>query len=713
MSAEIADTDVHTARVLDADDRDDRRMLQRLRMDPRIEFLDRGREQAAELRLRRPTADGSVSEEPMQWAYYPWRRTVVRVLGPRAFRAVRLDRNRHLITEEEQRRLTDLRIGVIGCSAGHAAAHMLAAEGLCGELRLADFDSLELSNLNRVPATVFDLGTNKAILTARRIAELDPYLRVRVLTCALTAESVNEFLDGLDIVVEECDSLDIKVVVREAARARRVPVLMATTDRGLFDVERYDLQPARPVLHGLLDDVDTTRLSNLTTRDKIPHVLRVLDGAQLSSRGAASLIEVGQTLSTWPQLAADVAGGAILVAEAVRRIGLGEPLSSGRVRSDFASALEELAEPPKPPELRSHVADDIAEPSPSDFAEAVAAAAVRAPSGGNAQPWHLEMEERSVVLRVAPERTTTMDVNFRASAVALGAAAFNAQVAAAAYGAPGTTVFAEDDDNSPLRAVVRIVGGVDTELARLYRPMILRETNRHHGSPCHIPAQTVRLLESAAGRAGARLQILAGRDVIEKAATILAAADRIRYLTPRLHSEMVSELRWPGNDSYDSGIDVRSLELDPGGFLALDILRRPDVMANLAQWGMGEALGADTRARVAASSAVAVLSVNGHALTDYARGGSAVEAVWIIAQQHGLAVQPLAPVFLYAQNPRELSDLSPTFAPCLSQLQGAFRELAHTGPDESQVVALRFFDAPRASVRSRRRSLTRISSPVG
>ena len=31
-------------------------------------------------------------------------------------------------------------------------------------------------------------------------------------------------------------------------------------------------------------------------------------------------------------------------------------------------------------------------------------------------------------------------------------------------------------------------------------------------------------------------------------------------------------------------------------------------------------------------------------------GGAAVELVWIIAQQQGLAVQPVSPVFLYAHN---------------------------------------------------------------
>ncbi len=96
------------------------------------------------------------------------------MLGPRAFRAVRLDRNRNLITADVQTRLGALRIGVAGLSVGHVIAHTLAAEGLCGELRLADFDGIELSNLNRVPTTVLDLGLNKAEVAACRIAELDP-----------------------------------------------------------------------------------------------------------------------------------------------------------------------------------------------------------------------------------------------------------------------------------------------------------------------------------------------------------------------------------------------------------------------------------------------------------------------------------------------------------------------------------------------------------
>jgi molybdopterin/thiamine biosynthesis adenylyltransferase len=654
-----------------------------------------------------------VTTEPVRWVYYPWRRTVVSVLGPRAFRLLRLDRNRNLITAAELERLGRLRIGIVGLSSGHAVAYTLAAQGVCGELRLADFDDLELTNLNRVPATVFDLGMNKAVVCARRIAELDPYLPVTVEPAGITAQTVDGFLDGLDAVIEECDSLDAKVLIREVARIRRLPVLMATSDRGLLDVERFDLEPSRPIMHGLLGDVDTARFAHLSNEEKLPHALRMTDASQVSSRMAASLIEVGKTVSTWPQLCSDVALNASVLAEAVRRIGLGEKLPSGRVRIDTAAMLDELAEPVVVPLDPPPVDDPPESIEPTGASHIVAAAATRAPSGGNAQPWHIEARDGAVSIRLAPEHTTTMDVRYRASAVALGAATFNARVAAAADGLIGDVDFQPGDEASPLTAVVRLAAGADPELSAMYDAMLRRQTNRRRGDRVSIPTETLELLAPAAEREGARVHIFRGQVELAGVAGILAAADRIRYLTPRLHAEMFAELRSPGAQDSESGIDIRSLELQPADLVMLDILRRPEVMANIAAWDAGTALGDDTYARVTASAAVGVISVRGQTLTDYARGGSAAESVWIAAQQHGIAVQPVSPAFLYAHGDEDLHELSPAFAGDLADLQYNFRKLANTEAGESQVLVFRFSRAPRPSVGSRRRGLHRISSPLG
>ncbi len=696
-----------TAQVLDAADPTDNAVLEQLRADPVIEFIDHREEQLEELRRLRPPPDPELVAEPCRWAYYPWRRAVVAVLGPRAFRAVRLDRNRNLITAEEQARLGALRIGVAGLSVGHIIAHTLAAQGMCGELRLADFDRIELSNLNRVPATVLDLGLNKAEVAARRIAELDPYLLVRVLDVGLTVDTVDEFLDGLDVVVEECDSLDMKVILRERARARRIPVLMATSDRGLLDVERFDLQPQRPILHGLLGDLEFARLHGMSSREKVPHMLRFLEAEQLSPRVLASVVEIDRTLSTWPQVSSDVVLGATAIAEAVRRIGLGEDLRSGRTRIDVGWALNQLDEPQMATD-RPPPSAEYSDPALPGVSGVITAAAIRAPSAANAQPWHVETGPDVITIRLAPEHTSTLDIGLRGSAVALGAALFNAKVAAAAQQVLGPVSLLNDVGGVPLQATLHLRDGGDPELAALYEPMLARETNRRLGTSRPIPAHTIELLHTIAEREGAQLCLVTERDDIARVAMILAAADRTRYLTPRLHAEMVSELRWPGNPCPDTGIDVLSLELDPGDLAVIDILKRPDVMAHLAQWNAGTALGADTRLRVVASSAIAVISVPGSTLTDFARGGSAAEAVWITAQQHGLAVQPISPVFLYACNVDELTELSTSFADELGELQKEFRQLARTPPDSWVALVLRFTFSDPASVRSRR-SLDRVS----
>lgn len=169
----------------------------------------------------------------------------------------------------------------------------------------------------------------------------------------------------------------------------------------------------------------------------------------------------------------------------------------------------------------------------------------------------------------------------------------------------------------------------------------------------------------------------------------------------------MSELRWPGDEDPDSGIDVRSLELGSKGDLALEILRRPDVMAELSAWDGGAVLGEETETGLEASSAVAVICASGCDLADYARGGSAVQATWIVAQELGLAVQPISPPFLYATDDEELREVAPKHADELAALRSRFLAVAgiDEGADESLILVLRLSDAPAASVRSRRRAV--------
>ncbi|MEU7141242.1 hypothetical protein ABZ942_17445 [Nocardia sp. NPDC046473] len=65
----------------------------------------------------------------------------------------------------------------------------------------------------------------------------------------------------------------------------------------------------------------------------------MVDADRISPELAAAFPEIGRTLSSWPQLASDVALGGALVAEAARRILLGVPCESGRFYIDLEALI--------------------------------------------------------------------------------------------------------------------------------------------------------------------------------------------------------------------------------------------------------------------------------------------------------------------------------------------------------------------------------------
>jgi hypothetical protein len=183
-----------------------------------------------------------------RWVHYPWSNRLVHVLPPAEYVALRSDRNRYKITPEEQACLRQRTIGIVGLSVGQAVVLTMAMEGVGGRFRLADFDTLSLSNMNRLRTSVCNLGLAKTVVTAREMFEIDPFLDITVFGDGINDANADDFLEGdgrLDLLVEECDDLYWKVALRERAKALGVPVLMATSDQGLLDVERTPLDGDR------------------------------------------------------------------------------------------------------------------------------------------------------------------------------------------------------------------------------------------------------------------------------------------------------------------------------------------------------------------------------------------------------------------------------------------------------------------------------------
>ncbi len=643
---------------------------------------------------------GAPHDDPrsMPVVHFPWRNRAIRVPGPRAFRDVRSERNQYKLTPDDMERLRTKKVGVIGLSVGASIAYTMAQESLCGELRLADHDEIELSNLNRLPASLLDLGQNKADVLARRLAELDPYLDVRIYREGLSETSMGDFLRGLDLVIEECDSFDMKVAVRLAAAEMGIPVIMETTDRGLLDVERFDLEPGRPPFHGLLGDVDPRKLDDLDMDDKVELSLQILGPAEISPELGASLVEIGSTISSWPQLASDVTLGSALATTAAREVLLGRSNESGRTRVDLKTLLRP-ATPEPPAALGAGSGTNERPPLSTEFEPAIREAARLAPSGGNMQPWRFSLTRDSFEIRSGVDPLVGLDVKGRGTAVACGAALFNATCVAAAHNRLGSGGrgwdLAIDLDDPDLLVRLDLGNGGDPELAA-YVPLIpLRLTNRQL-DPSGIPLSggDLRTLRSAAEAEGAEVAFAPAGDLGDLVAS-WAASDRARLLNDRLHREMFAEVRWPGLDPLETGLDVRTLELSSTDQVLLPLLGRSEVMGHLRSIGGGERLGDDVVKRLEQSAGLLVVHTAGGERADYVRGGAALQRLWLEATRLGLGLQPVSPVFGYAQDESELvAMLGEDVAGAMQVAKRQTNDALGLSDDDQYIMALRVHHGP-------------------
>lgn len=289
--------------------------------------------------LRAEILGNSTIEDYGVWVYYPWRKSLVHILDEKEFIEVRTNRNQLKITKEEHQLLASKNIGIIGLSVGQSIALTIAMERVCGRLRLADFDTLDLSNMNRLRTGIFNIAVPKVVIAAREIAEIDPYLNVDIFAEGVQDSNAETFFNGVDLLVEVCDNFEVKIKSRIEARKAQIPVVMDTNDKGMLDIERFDLEPERPLLHGLAEGLTAENLATLSKEERMGYLMKIVNAANLSERMKKSLPEINRSLASWPQLASEVFLGGAMTTTVCREILLGHTVNSGRHYMDIEQMI--------------------------------------------------------------------------------------------------------------------------------------------------------------------------------------------------------------------------------------------------------------------------------------------------------------------------------------------------------------------------------------
>lgn len=667
------------------------------------------------------------------WVHYPWSNRLVHLLDESEFARVRTDRNRNKITAEEQAILSTKRVGVIGLSVGQSVSLALAMERSFGELRLADFDTLELSNLNRIRSGVHHLGVNKAVNAAREIAELDPYLKVTTFTEGVNEENIDRFLtEGgkLDLLIEECDSVAVKIIARQKAKALRIPVVMETSDRGLIDVERFDLEPDRPILHGLVEHLDLSLAAKArTNEEKIPFVAPIIGLDTMSVRMKASMLEIESTVGTWPQLASSVVLGGALVAEVHRRIALRQFTRSGRWQVD----TEEL--------IADSTSDTVLQPSIDDLtcvealetdvmaqlamrltlapplrkfsaeeADILVDAAIAAPSAGNLQPWRFLFHDgRLLAYHDGASGDSALDGGRLIPAIDMGTSLENIRLRATSMGI-GILVHPY-----PLKNDHRLVAVIEAGTARIQVDPLqgfigARCTNRRKGDARPMSIEAAEAIRAAARNIdGCEAHVITERQTLMRMAETISEAERIRVLNPIGHRELFEkEMRWSEAEANagSDGLDLPSMELNLSEEFGFRVARDRRAMDLLDEWDGARGFMKITIDNFRSASGLLLVSTTDPSPTGLLRGGRAVQRAWIAATSQGLAAHPCSAPLLLAHHVRRGGGKGisikhrSTLLELFDQVQNAFGT-----QDREPLFLLRLSYAGAPSARSSRRPI--------
>ncbi|MCD8504081.1 MAG: molybdopterin-synthase adenylyltransferase MoeB [Burkholderiaceae bacterium] len=208
---------------------------------------------------------------------------------------------RHILLDdigiEGQQALLASKVLVIGAGGlGSPVCLYLASAGV-GEIRVADDDTVELSNLQRQIMHSNDrLGSLKVNSAQHAIAQLNPDTRVVPLPVRLDGDALLEQISAVDLVLDCCDNFQTRHAVNRACVQAGKPLVSGAAIRFEGQVCVYDTRdPASPCYHCLFPEAEDVTPVNCATMGVFAPLVGIIGSLQ-AAEAIKLLASIGKPL---------------------------------------------------------------------------------------------------------------------------------------------------------------------------------------------------------------------------------------------------------------------------------------------------------------------------------------------------------------------------------------------------------------------------------
>jgi adenylyltransferase/sulfurtransferase len=198
---------------------------------------------------------------------------------------------------EGQEKLLAARVLIIGLGGlGSPVAMYLAAAGV-GHLKLADFDTVDLSNLQRqIAHTTDSIGQTKIESAAKTLHALNPDIQITCISTALDADALATQVAGVDVVVDCCDNFATRFAVNAACVAAKIPLVSGAAIRLEGQLAVFDNRNSNCSCYRCLYDEDSEENRTCAANGVLSPLVGVI-GSMQALETIKLIVGFGQTLA--------------------------------------------------------------------------------------------------------------------------------------------------------------------------------------------------------------------------------------------------------------------------------------------------------------------------------------------------------------------------------------------------------------------------------